>query len=130
MSIRGTCIALVDDDAMFRDALASLLEMSGLAVEQFDSGADFLAAATRSKAACVVVDIQLGDITGIELVRQLTASDLHFPIILITGSADPIFEKQAEEVGCVAFLRKPFRRDLLIEAIMAATKLNSERENR
>lgn len=122
MSIRGTSVALVDDDAVFRDALASLLEMAGLHVEQYDSGADFLAAAATCTVACVVVDIQLGDITGIEMVRQLSDQDRRFPIIFMTGSNDPVFEAQAAELGCAGFLRKPFRRDRLIEAIMAATQ--------
>lgn len=128
MSIRGTSIALVDDDPAFRDLLANLLEMSGMVVEQYDSGTDFLAGAASSKAACVVADIQLGDITGIEMARQLAASAFNFPIILMTGSTDPVFERQADELGCAAFLRKPFRRDVLIEAIMAATRLNAEPE--
>jgi FixJ family two-component response regulator len=122
MSIQGTAIALVEDDGVFREMLSDLLEMSGLIVEQYDSGEAFLAGAGRSKAACAVVDVQLGDITGIEMVRQLTGAGFSLPVIFMTGSIDPVFETQAEEVGCAAFLRKPFRHDRLIEAIMAATQ--------
>jgi FixJ family two-component response regulator len=121
MSVLGTSIALVDDDEILREMLSDLLELAGLDVEQYGSGASFLAAAETSKAACLVVDVQLGDITGIEMAKQLAGAGFSFPVIFITGSADAMFERQAEEVGCVAFLRKPFRREQLIEAIMAAT---------
>lgn len=120
MSIRSTCVALVDDDALFRDALASLLEMSGMSVEQYDSGEDFLAAAQECEADCIVMDVQLGAMTGLEVVKQLQKAEFRRPVIFVTGSVDETFEKQAEELGCAAFLRKPFRRDALIEAIMAA----------
>jgi FixJ family two-component response regulator len=100
MSVPGTSVALIDDDEVFREALSELLELSGLTVEQYGSGGGFLAAAQGSTASRV-------------------------PVIFITGSADATFERQAEELGCVAYLRKPFRRDRLIEAIMAATKLKS-----
>jgi FixJ family two-component response regulator len=125
MSVPGTSVALIDDDEVFREALSELLELSGLTVEQYGSGGGFLAAAQGSTAACLIVDVQLGDITGIEMAQQLAASGSRVPVIFITGSADATFERQAEELGCVAYLRKPFRRDRLIEAIMAATKLKS-----
>lgn len=121
MSVRGISVALVDDDELLRELLSDLLELAGLEVEQYGSGTSFLAAAEKSKAECLVVDVQLGDITGIEMTKQLAGSGFSFPVIFITGSADATFERQAEDVGCVAFLRKPFRREQLIEAIMAAT---------
>lgn len=120
--MQGLCIALVDDDALFRDSLASLLEMSGMSVEQYDTGEDFLAAAAEDcRAACVVLDVQLGTMTGLEVAQQLPGVGFRRPVIFMTGSVEASFEKQAEELGCAAFLRKPFRRDALIEAIMAAT---------
>lgn len=122
MSVQNICVALVDDDAVFRDMLASLLEMSGMAVEQYDTGEEFLAAAAEDcQAACVVLDVQLGTMTGLEVAQQLPEIGFVRPVIFITGSVEERFEKQAEDLGCVAFLRKPFRRDALIEAIMAAT---------
>jgi FixJ family two-component response regulator len=121
---QNICVALVDDDAVFRDTLASLLELSGMAVEQYDTGEDFLAAAAEEcQASCVVLDMQLGTMTGLEVAQQLPAVGFLRPVIFITGSVEASFEKQAEELGCAAFLRKPFRRDALIEAIMAATSL-------
>jgi FixJ family two-component response regulator len=122
MSVQGICVALVDDDALFRDTLASLLEMSGMAVEQYDTGEDFLAAAAGDcQAVCVVIDVQLGTMTGLELAQQLPEVGFLRPVIFMTGSVEASFEKQAQDLGCAAFLRKPFRRDALIEAILAAT---------
>ena len=117
----GLSIALVDDDALFRDSLANLLEMAGMAVEQYDSGEHFLSAAATSQVDCVILDVLLGDISGIEVAQQLRASRPGFPVVFITGSIDPVFERQADEIDSAAFLRKPFRRETLIEAIMAAT---------
>lgn len=113
-------IALVDDDALLRNALSRLLEMTGMAVGQFTSGEDFLAAAATSQADCVVLDVQLGDRSGIAVAQQLRSSDPLFPIVFITGSIDPVFEQQADEIAGASFLRKPFLRDTLIDAIMGA----------
>jgi FixJ family two-component response regulator len=125
----GTSVALIDDDRLLRDALARLLTMTGMAVEQYDSGAQFLAAAETSRADCVVIDVQLGDISGIEVARQLQQSEPYFPIVFITGSIDPVFEQQADEIEGAAFLRKPFLRDTLIDAILAAMAArHSERQ--
>jgi FixJ family two-component response regulator len=122
MPVQTICVALVDDDALFRDTLASLLEMSGMAVEQYDTGEEFLAAAAEDcQAACVVIDVQLGTMTGLEVAQQLPEVGFRRPVIFMTGAVEASFEKQAQELGCAAFLRKPFRRDVLIEAIMAAT---------
>jgi FixJ family two-component response regulator len=116
----GTSVALIDDDALLCDALARLLEMAGMSVEQYGSGEQFLTAAATSKADCVVIDVQLGDMSGIEVAWQLRESEPLFPIVFITGSIDPVFEQQADEIEGAAFLRKPFLRDTLIDAILAA----------
>ncbi len=122
MSVQGICVALVDDDALFRDTLAGLLEMSGMSVEQYDTGEDFLAAAAEDcQAVCVVIDVQLGTMTGLEVAQQLPEVGFERPVIFITGSIEASLEKRAKDLGCAAFLRKPFRRDTLIEAIVAAT---------
>jgi FixJ family two-component response regulator len=125
----GTSIALIDDDALLRDALARLLEMTGMTVEQYDSGEEFLAAADGSKVDCVVIDVQLGDISGIEVAHHLRETQGHYPIVFITGSIDPVFEQQADEIDGAAFLRKPFLRDTLIEAILAAIAHREKRQS-
>lgn len=117
----GLSIALVDDDALFRDSLANLLEMAGMAVEQYDSAEHFLSSGATGHVDCVVLDVLLGDLSGIEVAQQVRASQPDFPVVFITGSIDPVFERQADGIDSAAFLRKPFRRETLIEAIMAAT---------
>ncbi|HEY1473294.1 MAG TPA: response regulator [Pseudolabrys sp.] len=114
-------IGVVDDDPMMRDSLERLLESRGFQTEQYASAEAFIIAAKTSKAACLLVDIQLGDITGVELARQLTASDCTFPVIFMTGSSDTMVYQQAMDCGCVAFLHKPFPADQLVESIMKAT---------
>jgi FixJ family two-component response regulator len=86
----------------------------------FASAEEFLGAAATSEAACLVVDIQLGGISGVELGRQLSASGFTFPIIFMTGSRDELHRRQAMELGCAAFLLKPFSADRLIEAVAKA----------
>jgi FixJ family two-component response regulator len=100
-------IAVVDDDPEMRAAMASLLSAYGYGAETFDSAETFLTCASTSKATCLVVDIQLGDISGVELAHQLAADGFTYPIIFMTG--------------LVAFLRKPFPAQTLFDAIKKAS---------
>ena len=120
---RKRTIGIVDDDEELCSAVDMLLTSHGYQTETFGSAEEFLNAAERSKAACLLIDIQLGDISGVELARQLGASGYLFPVIFMTGSHDDLVRRQAMEFGCVAFLHKPFPEDQLIESIVKATKL-------
>jgi FixJ family two-component response regulator len=111
-------VAIVDDDSGVRNAMTKLLSAFGYSTYAFDSGAAFLRTAADSKASCLVVDIQLGDISGVELGRQLAEAGYKFPIIFMTAHDGETIRRQATELGCVAYLRKPFAADLLIEAIV------------
>jgi FixJ family two-component response regulator len=110
-------IAVVDDDPAMREALQRLLSSHGYRTELYSSADEFLGAAIQSDADCCLVDIQLGDISGIELGRHLMAAGFEFPIIFMTGSSDQVVRKQAMDFGCVAFFQKPFGENELIEAI-------------
>lgn len=114
-------IGIVDDDPQLLDTLERILSFKGFQTEQYASAEEFINAARTSKAACLLVDIQLGDISGVELARELCAIDCKFPIIFMSGSNDTVLYKQAIDFGCVAFLHKPFPVDQLIESIMKAT---------
>ncbi len=114
-------VGVVDDDPDIRDALERVLSSKGFETELYASAEEFITAAKTSKAACLVVDLQLGDITGVELARQLSALDCSFPVIFMSGSNDTILYRQAMDFGCVAFLHKPFPADQLVESIMMAT---------
>jgi CheY-like chemotaxis protein len=91
--------------------------MTGMTVEQYDSGEEFLDAASTSPADCVVLDVQLGDLSGIAVAQRLQEIEPQFPIVFITGSIDPVFEQQADEIAGAAFLRKPFLPKKLLKTI-------------
>jgi FixJ family two-component response regulator len=113
-------VAVIDDDPEMRSAMASLLTAHGYCPETFDSAETFLTCASTSKATCLVVDIQLGDISGVELAHQLAADGFTYPIIFMTGLDDEVIRRQAVAAGGVAFLRKPFPAQMLFDAIEKA----------
>jgi FixJ family two-component response regulator len=92
----------------------------GYDTELYASGKAFRKAAAQIKAVCLIVDVELGDSCGIDLVRDLAETGFNFPIIYVTGSDDQTLKRRAEELGCVAFLRKPFPAAVLIEALTKA----------
>jgi FixJ family two-component response regulator len=113
-------VAVVDDDPEIRASIAALLSASGYCAATFDSAETFLCHVATCKAICLLVDIDLGDISGVELVRQLAADGFGWPTIFMTGLDDPAVKDQADAVGGVAFLKKPFRAQALIDAIEKA----------
>lgn len=120
MSAAKTIIAVIDDDELVREALERLLSSLGYQTELYSSAETFIEAAIRSKAACLIIDIMLGDITGIELGRQLFAMGFTFPVIFMTGSDGALVREQAMELGCIAFFQKPFSTHELEAAITEA----------
>jgi FixJ family two-component response regulator len=119
-------ISVVDDDPDVLQSAELLLSAWGYHTKLFASAADFLGAASTLEAACLVIDIHLGEISGLELVRALCAQGFASPVIFITGSRDELHRRQAMELGCAAFLLKPFSAEGLIEAVAKAigSKLN------
>jgi FixJ family two-component response regulator len=120
MSNEKTIVGIVDDDPETRIAMAQLLSTFGYGAETFDSAETFLVCASTSKATCLLVDIQLGDISGIELAHQLATDGFKFPIIFMTGLNDEVIRSQAIDAGGIAFLHKPFPAKMLIDAIERA----------
>ena len=120
MSNRQTIIAIIDDDPGMRGAMGTLLPTLGYGTETFGSAEAFLNAVATSKATCLLVDIQLGDISGLELARKLAADGFKYPIIFMTGLTDECIRSQAAAAGGIAFLTKPFPARLLIDAIYKA----------
>jgi len=121
MATQRYVVAVVDDDPETRNATASLLSAAGYRTELFASGEAFLDAAATSEANCLVVDIQLGDISGLEMARQLATAGRNFPIVFMTALDDETIHSQALAFGCVAYLPKPCPANLLFEAILKAT---------
>jgi FixJ family two-component response regulator len=122
MSTSSYVVAVIDDDDMLRDAVAGLLAAHEYEVETYDSAEEFLGAVADSRANCLLVDVHLGGICGIELGRGLVKAGFRFPIIYMTGSPDEILRGRAMQAGCVAFLTKPFTPPALTEALSAAER--------
>jgi len=120
MARQKNVVAVIDDDEMIRDSLEGLLSVAGYRAELFASAEHFIRDVLKSEACCLLVDIQLGDISGVELARQLAATGFKFPVIFMTGCTDDTIRRQALEFGCIAFLQKPFAAIELIEAIAKA----------
>jgi len=113
-------IAIIDDEEHVREAVARLVESLGYGAEVYTSAEEFLVQVEASAASCLLVDVHLKDLSGIELGRELSSLGFTLPIIIMTGSNDPMLRKQAMELDCAAFLQKPFRQELLAEALVAA----------
>lgn len=110
-------VAVVEDDPSMLKGLQRLLSARGLAPEVFASAEAFLASSARERAACLVLDLQLGGMSGLELQRQLATSGSKLPIIFITAFDNEATRTRAIEAGCLAYLRKPFSAQLLFAAI-------------
>jgi FixJ family two-component response regulator len=119
-------IYIVDDDERVRSALEDLLLSCGMSVTAFDSAAAFLAAERPQVPSCLVLDVDLPDINGLELQRRL-AGDRHPPIVFITGYGDIPSSVQAMKAGAVDFLPKPFESDALLAAVRSALAIDRER---
>jgi FixJ family two-component response regulator len=114
-------IAVVDDEQTMLKAIDRLLTANGFATQIFASAEAFLDSHSAKDATCLVLDIQLSGMSGIELRRRLKAVRSKLPVIFITAVDDEVLHREAMEVGCVACLRKPFSADSLIGAIEKAT---------
>jgi FixJ family two-component response regulator len=113
-------VLVVDDDPSILGAVERLLRVHGFDAEVFNTVESFLARPNLCGAACLVLDIHLNGMSGIELRRQLTLSGIDLPVIFITANDSEATRKAAMEVGCVAYLPKPFPTKLLMDAIESA----------
>jgi FixJ family two-component response regulator len=113
-------VFVVDDDASVRASLKSLLESIGLHVELFESADDFLKSKIPDVACCLVLDVRLPGLSGLEFQEELAKSGLNFPIIFLTGHADIPMTVQAMKAGAVEFLTKPCRDQDLLHAVRTA----------
>src|SRR5262245_37491788 len=118
-------VFVVDDDARVRDALSSLLASAGRQVAVFASATDFLLAKKPDVPACVVLDLELPDIHGLDVQKELVERDAP-PIVFITGHGDVPSSVKAMKAGAVEFLSKPFGDDELLRAIDTAIELDRE----
>ena len=113
-------IAIVDDDESVRDALTSLLHAVGWQAEAFASAEAFLQSGHVHTAACLLLDVRLPGLSGLELQRQLRASQAQLPLIFLTAYGTEDMRAQTLQAGAVAFFTKPFSDTALFEAIHTA----------
>jgi FixJ family two-component response regulator len=113
-------IVVVDDDAAIREAVQSLLRSVGLRAEVFASAQDFLQSGHLQDTACLIVDVRMPRMSGLELQRQLTTAHRPVPIIFITAHGDEETRARALRAGAVDFLDKPFSDEVLLGAVQAA----------
>ncbi len=118
---------VVDDDAAVRDAIKDLLESVGMRVQTFVSGAEFLARTPVDAPSCLILDVRLPGMSGLEFQRHLNSSGIEIPIVFITGHGDIPITVQAMKGGAVDFLTKPFRDQELLDAIHKAIARDRER---
>jgi two-component system response regulator FixJ len=118
----NTTIFVVDDDAAVKDSLRLLLESADHMVETYGSGREFLADHQGRDDGCLVLDLDLPAMSGLEVLEALTASNSDMPVILITGRADRVTRERSLGTGAIALLEKPIRDDLLLETIARALR--------
>lgn len=119
----SSLVHLIDDDEDVRRALAFLLGTAGLAVKVYESASDFLDRHDASVAGCIVTDVRMPGIDGLELLRRLREKEAALPVIVMTGHADVPMAVDAMKNGAVDFIEKPFADDVLLDAIARAFKL-------
>jgi RNA polymerase sigma factor (sigma-70 family) len=115
-------VLVIDDDPSMRTAIKELIEAVGLTCQMFGSGHEFLEAKLPDVPKCLILDVRLPGLSGLNLQRELTERDIQIPIIFITGHGDIPMTVQAMKAGAVEFLTKPFRDQDLLDAIEQATE--------
>src|ERR1700687_1291589 len=122
MAIQGktNLVAIVDDDDLMRSALQGLLKAVGLPAQAFASAEEFLESGQHRQTACLIADIRMPGMSGLELQAQLNTENCRIPTIFITAHGDTKMRMQALRAGAVEFLSKPFDDEVLLESVRAA----------
>jgi FixJ family two-component response regulator len=115
-------ISIVDDDASIREALKSLMRSVNFNVEAFPSAEEFLASDRARDTECLILDVYLPGMSGLELQERLKSQHSAIPVIFITAHADELSRRRAMNAGAAEFLAKPVRRETLFQAIASVTR--------
>ncbi len=118
----GGVIYVVDDDEAVRDSLSVLLETNGYTVRTFASASEFLAAAPTLRAGCLIADIRMPQMDGLELQQRLNERALSFPLVVITGHGDVPLAVRAMKAGALDFIEKPFAAETILNGVAAALR--------
>jgi FixJ family two-component response regulator len=117
---KAKMVAIVDDDELMRSALQGMLKAVGLPSKVFASAEEFLKSGQHAETACLIADIRMPGMSGLELQAKLNAEQCRIPTIFITAHGDTKMRMQALRAGAVEFLAKPFDDELLLESVRAA----------
>jgi FixJ family two-component response regulator len=125
-------VAIVDDDPGVRKSISRILNIVGCAPLLFESAEEFLKDGEAHRANCIILDVNLSGMSGLELRHRIDRTQLERPVIFITALSDHDTQMQALNAGCIAYLRKPFEADALISALesVAALVASSKRSGR
>lgn len=118
-------VAVVDDDQSVRKALRRLLRAADFEAEAYGSGTDFLDALAAAVPHCLVLDLQMPEMTGLEVQQRLAERGIRLPIVIITGHSEPYMEAKCLAAGAGAYLRKPLDEKVLLAAINGAIAAGS-----
>ena len=113
-------VAIVDDDESMRNATRDLLRAAGFSTVTFEDAESFLGSASRASASCVVADIRMPGMSGVELYQALVASGERIPTVIITAHPEDVGQSRAREAGITCYLSKPFAPDDLLECVRKA----------
>src|SRR4029450_2526450 len=113
-------VHIVDDDEAVRQSLAFLLSTAGIPVRVYDSATSLLVSLATLQSGCLITDVRMPDMTGIELLQRLRAKDIKLPVIVITGHGDVPLAVEAVKSGAVDFIEKPFAEEAILRAVRAA----------
>jgi two-component system, LuxR family, response regulator FixJ len=116
----GRLVCIVDDDASLRRSLRNLLTSVGLRVETYPSAEAFLESVHRDDVGCLVLDLRMAGMNGLELLRHLAATGSRIPVIILTAHGDDEARRRSLQAGAVALLEKPFQSATLLDALRAA----------
>lgn len=119
-------VHVIDDDDAVRDSLSFLLKTAEIAVATYESAPAFLAALPRIAPGCIVTDVRMPGMSGIELIKRLHEGGIKMPVIVITGHGDVPMAVAAMKLGAVDFLEKPFDEEILLAAVRAALNRKSD----
>jgi len=120
MKEADSVVFIIDDDPLYRASAERLIRSVGFNVQGFDSARDFLSSRRPDVPSCLVLDVRLPGLSGLDLQRELAEAGVHIPIIFVTGHGDIPMSVQAMKAGAVEFLTKPFRDQVLLDAIRQA----------
>jgi two-component system, LuxR family, response regulator FixJ len=120
MPAEASIVHVIDDDEAARDSLAFMLGTAKIDVKTYESATAFLAVASNVKSGCIITDVRMPEISGIDLLRRLKELNIAVPVIVVTGHGDVPLAVEAMKIGAAEFLEKPFDDEVLLNAVRSA----------